>query len=56
LNYQIQKARNVIERLPKLLQASVRDLDDDAKMLRNITRRSRGRPLLPPASLKGSMK
>ena len=63
---QIHKARNVIERLPKPLHASVRralrqawELDDAEKaerLLRNLARRlDREAPgALPPASLKGS--
>jgi putative transposase len=62
---QLHKARNVIERLPKPLHASVRralrqaweldDADKAERRLRNLARRlDWRRPALPPASSKVS--
>jgi hypothetical protein len=62
---QIHKARNVIERLPKPLHASVRralwqaweldDADKAERLLRNLVRRlDQEAPVSPPASSKGS--
>ena len=61
---QIHKARNVIERLPKPLHASVRralrqaweldDADKAERLLRNLAGSTRRRPALPPAFSKVS--